>query len=71
VDAGTPADCAAACSHLQQLGCEEAKPTPKGKTCVRVCEDVEASGDVTLMPACVVKIERCEDIEQCSYGRDP
>lgn len=71
MDAGTPADCAAACATLQRLDCEEGKPTPKGQPCVEWCTNVESGGDVTLMPACLAKIERCVDIEQCSYGRDP
>ncbi len=67
VDAGTPADCAAACAHMRKLGCEEGKPTPKGATCEDVCNNVEASGTITLHPACVVKIERCDQVESCAY----
>lgn len=67
VDAGTPADCDAACAHMAELGCEEAKPTPKGTTCEQVCKDIEGSGTVTLNPACVVGISRCDQVESCAY----
>lgn len=67
VDAGTPADCAAACAHMRELGCEEGKPTPKGATCEDVCNNVEASGTVTLHPSCVVGIARCDQVESCAY----
>lgn len=71
VEAGTPEDCAAACAHMAQLGCEEAKPTPKGATCEDVCNNVESSGTITLSPACVVKITKCEEIDSCTYGAAP
>ncbi len=67
VDAGTPADCSAACQHMRELGCEEGKPTPGGATCEDVCNNVEGSGTVTLNPACVVGISRCDQIESCAY----
>lgn len=76
VDAGTPADCAAACAHLAELGCEEAQNTPptprepQGLTCTQLCERFEASGVVTLNPACVATIASCAEIEtKCSYGQ--
>jgi hypothetical protein len=65
-DAGDPASCADACAHLEELGCEEAEPTPEGATCEEVCEAVESSGTVTLNPACVLQIETCEEIDGCS-----
>ena len=77
VDAGTPGDCAAACARLAQLGCEEAADappaTPSGSplSCVQVCEQVEASGAVTLHPACVATIATCAEIEtKCAYGSE-
>ncbi len=76
VDAGSPADCQQACAHLTELGCEEAQPSPpspdhpEGESCTEVCTRFEASGIVTLNPACVVMIAACSEIEtKCSYGQ--
>jgi hypothetical protein len=77
VDAGTAADCVAACGKLAELGCVEGQPTPgvdrKPGTaddvpCEEVCTNVEESGVVTLDPRCVVQIVTCEEIEACAYG---
>lgn len=68
IEAGTPADCKAACDHLRSLGCEEGNPTPKGATCEDVCNSVESSGTVTLDPGCVANIAKCEEIDACTYG---
>lgn len=67
VDAGTPADCHAACEHLRELKCEEGEPE-EGVSCEEICEHVEASGTVTLDPACVLKITECRGIDGCTYG---
>lgn len=67
VDAGTPADCKAACDRMRELKCPEGAPDDEGNTCETVCEHVEQSGTVTLDPACVTKIKICADIDRCSY----
>lgn len=66
VDAGSPADCQAACDRLAELGCEEAQPTPGGASCVEVCNNTEQSGAVTLDPACVATIATCAAIDGCA-----
>jgi hypothetical protein len=56
--------CSAACERLAELGCPEAETTPAGASCLEVCENVEASGTVTLDPACVAQLDAC-DLERC------
>ncbi len=70
---GDESDCEAACAHLVALDCEEGDPTP-GKdgylgtdddgTCIDMCENTQNS-PVTLMPACVVEIDTCEQVNDC------
>lgn len=67
-DAGTPADCRSACDRLRALKCPEGEPTAKGSTCEAVCEHSEQSGTVTLWPACVTKIQKCAEVDSCTYG---
>lgn len=67
VDAGTPADCASACARMQELKCPEGQPDEEGTSCQVICEHVEASGTVTLDPACVTRITTCSDLDRCSY----
>jgi hypothetical protein len=67
-DAGTPADCTAACEHLRALKCPEGEPTAKGATCEDVCNHAEQSGTITLWPGCMVKLKACPEIESCVYG---
>lgn len=37
-----PPDCETACAVLASHGCVEARPTPKGVTCVDVCREAPA-----------------------------
>jgi len=67
LDAGSPADCKAACDRMRALKCPEGQPDDEGNTCETVCEHVESSGTVTLDPVCVTKIKSCTDIDRCSY----
>lgn len=67
-EAGSHDDCTAACAHLAELGCEEARPTPAGATCVQVCDNVEQSGATTLDVACVERAPTCEAVDECGYG---
>jgi hypothetical protein len=63
---GHPELCESACENLQRLGCEEGHPTPDGDTCQDWCESVETSGFVSINPACIAAIQKCEDIDTCS-----
>lgn len=67
-DAGTPADCDAACKHLRALKCPEGEPTAKGASCEDVCNNAENSQTITLSPVCVVKIKTCDEVDSCTYG---
>lgn len=62
------ADCPEACAHLAQLGCDEAKPTPGGATCLDVCVSVQQSEATALDLACVVRAESCAAANACGYG---
>ncbi len=57
--------CARACQRLATLGCAEAAPTDAGATCVEVCRNTEASGVVSLDPACVANIATCDEVDAC------
>lgn len=70
-DAGDAGACELACKRFAELGCEEAKPTPGGATCVEVCTNVESSGATTLSPKCVGTAATCEQARACGYGADP
>lgn len=66
-----PADaagCPEACAHLAQLGCDEAKPTPGGATCLDVCVSVQRSEATALDIACVVSAATCSAANACGYG---
>lgn len=54
-------NCAAACSHLEQLGCEEGKPLEDGTTCTKFCEDTQTSGHA-LNATCVMLISACAEL---------
>lgn len=54
--------CADACKHLQELGCDEGKPLADGTSCTDFCTRTQDSGHA-LTPSCVVRINRCSDME--------
>jgi len=56
--------CAAACEHLRELGCEEGKPLEDGTSCEKFCEDTQNSGH-WLNPTCVKDIMSCSEIDAC------
>lgn len=65
------AGCPEACAQLAQLGCDEAKPTPGGATCLDVCVSVQQSEATALDLACVVGAASCEAANACGYGDQP
>lgn len=66
----TPLDgCESYCAHMTDLGCEIAKPTPDGATCLDICKTVQASTVVTWDLACRVRAESCAAADSCEAGR--
>lgn len=74
IDAGLASEsgvtsCAAACSNLAVLGCEEGKSA----ACVTTCEHVQASNIIAFSPVCVsaagdvASVRRCPGIV-CQYS---
>ena len=58
-----PADCKSTCARGEALGCDWAKPSPRGATCAEVCESAN-----TILPwntECVNKSENCEQAAIC------
>jgi len=61
----------AACARFEELGCKDVEgrnlwePTPGGVECVEVFRNAEKNG-VDLHPACIAKIEKCEDRDACT-----
>lgn len=60
----TPETCASACARFRVLGCEEADPTPEGKTCEDVCTSA-GNAYVGLDTACVTRAASCEAARAC------
>lgn len=61
--------CASAERNLLALGCEEGKPTKKGKSFTQFCEETQANG-IDLHPGCLSKITRCEQMDkECAWGQ--
>lgn len=56
--------CSIACKTLQELGCEEGKPTPEGATCKQVCENMEKNG-MPFDTSCIAAIKNCEQLDSC------
>lgn len=60
------ATCEATCAHWTELGCDQAKPTPGGASCVEVCENVMGSGGLMYWNLdCRVAVETCDEIDDC------
>lgn len=57
--------CADACQRLDQLGCDAAKPTPRGHSCLEVCRNVQESGIVTWDLRCLVSATSCTVADRC------
>jgi hypothetical protein len=61
-DAG--ATCESVCAHWAELGCEEAKPTPDGASCVSVCENIQ-KGNLPDDLECQAAVKSCDEIDDC------
>lgn len=67
--APTPSSaCAAACARFAALGCQEAKPTAAGASCVAVCQNAEDSGVISLGPDCVAHADSCASATACAFS---
>jgi hypothetical protein len=61
----------AACKRFEELACQSRdgrnlwEPTPGGVSCVDVFKNAEKEG-VDLHPACIAKIETCEERHACT-----
>lgn len=58
--------CQLECQKLAALACPAAKPTAKGASCVTVCENIQSSGVVHLIPECVRLATTCNAIDKCN-----
>ena len=65
VDAAVHSPCYLACKQLAKLGCDEAKLTAGGATCVTVCQNTESSGVVSMGPDCIAHAESCSIARAC------
>lgn len=63
--AGPNPTCVAYCAHVTELGCPQAKPTPKGATCTEVCENVQGSGYASLDLRCGFQAKSCAGVTAC------
>ncbi len=55
------ATCHDACDRWEELGCEEAEPTPQGLPCSSTCEINADMWDLD----CLAAVETCKAIESC------
>lgn len=65
----TVATCATACATATALNCPWARPTAKGKTCVQVCENLNASGFTTFNVGCRTTATTCAAADLCERGQ--
>ena len=63
-DGAAPATCESVCSHWAELGCEEAKPTPAGASCVEVCQNLQ-KGNLPEDLECQAAVATCAEIDGC------
>jgi hypothetical protein len=56
------APCEVACARMAALNCPEARPTPKGLTCVQVCAATPA---YALDQGCVARATTLEALRAC------
>lgn len=61
--------CAAACEHLQQLGCPMGAPTRMGATCEQVCSNAEVNG-IDWHTGCLATAPSCSVAGAC-YRHSP
>jgi hypothetical protein len=61
--------CERAEKNLVALGCEEGKPTKKGKSFAQVCKETQDNG-VDLNPKCLSTIKSCDQIDkECAWNQ--
>lgn len=68
-DAAPRATCASWCLHALALDCPAAKPTPKGASCVAVCDNVQDSGVVQWNLTCRSTAKSCAAADDCEAAR--
>lgn len=68
VDAA-PSACASACANLRRLGCPEGETADGGKSCVDLCDQLQASGKFDMKPACVAAAQTREELAACKTAR--
>jgi hypothetical protein len=58
--------CAEACANMRDLGCDLAKPTPRGASCLDVCRRVaEEQMGIGFNAPCLARVMSCEETENC------
>lgn len=62
------ASCSDVCAHYAVLGCDAAKPTAHGTTCVEVCDNVVGSTYVHWDLDCRVRAVTCAEADTCEAG---
>ena len=68
VDGGCTTTCDCLCSNEARHGCPEAAPTPKGKTCERVCQavkDLKLPQD-GIAADCIIKATTVAELRACN-----
>lgn len=60
------ATCESVCAHEAQLGCDAAKPTAHGASCVEICTNVELSGLARFDLPCMDAAPTCAAVDDCS-----
>lgn len=62
--------CAAAEKNLLALGCEEGKPTKRGKSFTDFCVETQKEGGIDLHPKCLSTVKSCDEIDRvCAWNR--
>jgi hypothetical protein len=61
--------CDHACANLEKFHCPESLTPTNGDTCTVVCQRAEATGKLSLKPACVADAGTVEAIRACGTVR--
>lgn len=62
--------CSAAEKNLQALGCEEGKPTKRGKSFTEFCVETQKEGGIDLHPKCLSTVKSCDEIDKvCAWNK--
>jgi hypothetical protein len=62
--------CDEAEKNLLALGCEEGRPTKRGKSFTEFCLETQQDGGIDLNPQCLATIKSCDEVDKvCAWKK--